>query len=111
MSLICLSLLGAPALEEKLLDQLLQSTHDLTFTSQNCASHGGHGDDIHSHGGHIHGGLDASEQVLGRARAVLVQVLVPESIARQLIADLGVLFSGSGLRYWLTPVLEEGQFQ
>lgn len=106
MSLICLSLLGAPALEEKLLDQLLQSTHDLTFTSQNCASHGGHGDDIH-----IHGGLDASEQVLGRARAVLVQVLVPESIARQLIADLGVLFSGSGLRYWLTPVLEEGQFQ
>lgn len=116
MSLICLSLLGAPALEEKLLDQLLQSTHDLTFTSQNCASHGGHGDDIHSHGGHIHGGhihggLDASEQVLGRARAVLVQVLVPESIARQLIADLGVLFRGSGLRYWLTPVLEEGQFQ
>lgn len=99
MSLVCLSLLGAPALEEKLLDQLLQSPHDLTFTSQGCASHGGHSDDS----------LDASEQVLGRARAVLVQVLIPESIARQLIDDLGVLFSGSGLRYWLTPVLEEGQ--
>lgn len=104
MSLVCLSLLGAPALEEKLLDQLLQSPHDLTFTSQGCASHGGHSDD-----GHIHGGLNASEQVLGRARAVLVQVLVPESVARQLIDDLGELFSGSGLRYWLTPVLEEGQ--
>ncbi len=99
MSLVCLSLLGAPALEEKLLDQLLQSPHDLTFTSQSCASHGGHSDD----------GLDASEQVLGRARAVLVQVLVPETVARQLLHDLGALFNGSGLRYWLTPVLEEGQ--
>jgi hypothetical protein len=50
MSLVCLSLLGAPALEEKLLDQLLQSPHDLTFTSQSCASHGGHS----------HDGLDVS---------------------------------------------------
>ncbi len=104
MSLVCLSLLGSPALEEKLLDQLLRSPHDLTFTSQSCASHGGHSQD-----GHIHGGLDASEQVLGRARAVLVQVLVPETLARQLLQDLEALFSGSGLRYWLTPVIEEGQ--
>ena len=107
MSLVCLSLLGSPALEEKLLDQLLRSPHDLTFTSHSCASHGGHSQD--GHGGHIHGGLDASEQVLGRARAVLVQVLVPEALARQLLQDLEALFSGSGLRYWLTPVIEEGQ--
>lgn len=99
MSLVCLSLLGSPALEEKLLDQLLRSPHDLTFTSQTCASHGGHS----------HDGLDASEQVLGRARAMLVQVLVPEALARQLLQDLEALFSGSGLRYWLTPVIEEGQ--
>lgn len=98
MSLVCLSLLGAPALEEKLLDQLLQSPHDLTFTSHSCASHGGHGFD----------GLDVNEQVLGRARAVLVQVLVPETVARHLVADLKTLFSGSGLRYWLTPIIEEG---
>lgn len=99
MSLVCLSLLGSPALEEKLLDQLLRSPHDLTFTSQTCASHGGHS----------HDGLDPSEQVLGRARAVLVQVLVTETLARQLLQDLEALFSGSGLRYWLTPVIEEGQ--
>ncbi len=99
MSLVCLSLLGSPALEEKLLDQLLRSPHDLTFTSQTCASHGGHS----------HDGLDASAQVLGRARAVLVQVLVPETLARQLLQDLEALFSGSGLRYWLSPVIEEGQ--
>lgn len=98
MSLVCLSLLGAPALEEKLLDQLLQSPHDLTFTSQSCASHGGHS----------HDGLDVSEQVMGRGRAVLVQVLVPEAVARHLLADLKALFHGAGLRYWLTPVLEEG---
>lgn len=99
MNLVCLSLLGSPALEEKLLDQLLRSPHDLTFTSQTCASHGGHSHDC----------LDPSEQVLGRARAVLVQVLVPETLARQLLQDLEALFSGSGLRYWLTPVIEEGQ--
>ncbi len=102
MSLVCLSLLGSPALEEKLLDQLLRSPHDLTFTSQTCASHGGHNQDGH-------GGLDASEQVLGRARAMLVQVLVPETLARQLLQDLEALFGRSGLRYWLTPVIEEGQ--
>ncbi len=99
MSLVCLSLLGAPALEEKLLDHLLQSPHDLTFTSQVCASHGGHS----------HHSLDVSEQVLGRARAVLVQVLIPETVSRQLLADLSASFSGSGLRYWVTPVLQEGE--
>lgn len=100
MSLVCLSLLGAPALEEKLLDQLLQSPHDLTFTSQPCASHGGH----------PHDGLDASEQVMGRAHDLLVQVLVTDVIARQLLQELHALFKGTGLRYWLTPVIEEGVF-
>lgn len=98
MSLVCLSLLGAPELEEKLLDHLLQHPQELNFTSQACASHGGH----------LVDGLDAAEQVLGRARAQLVQVTLPDTQAQSLLEELGKLFQGTGLRYWVTPVLHEG---
>jgi hypothetical protein len=94
---ICLSLLGSPELEEKVLDHLLFSPHTQTFTSQACASHGGCTTDF-----------DASEQVLGRANAVLIQVLLDSDKTEPLLDDLKRLFPGSGLRFWLTPVLQEG---
>ncbi len=97
MTKVCLSLLASPELEEKLLDQLLLSPHTQIFTSQNCASHGGHLTD-----------LDATEQVLGRAHAVLIHVLLGADKADQLLDDLRRLLPGSGLRFWLTPVLQEG---
>lgn len=99
MTKVCLSLLGSPELEEKVLDQLLLSPHTHTFTSQACASHGGHLAD-----------LDATEQVLGRADAVFIQVVLDADKTDALLNDLKRLFPGSGLRFWLTPVLQEGSF-
>ncbi len=100
MADVCLSLLGAPELEEKLLDRLLMTPVIATFTSQSAASHGGHPAE-----------LDPTEQVLGRGHAVLVQAVLDESDAQALLADLCQVFAGSGLRYWLCPVLSQGELK
>lgn len=98
MTDVQLTLLGEPELEEKLLDELLLHPAAPTFVSQRVASHGGHPAE-----------MSAGEQVLGRADAVLVQALLEPDGAQRLLADLGRRFAGSGLRYWLTPVLSGGQ--
>lgn len=99
MTNVCLSLLVNPEAEEALLDQLLLNPNSPVFTSQTCASHGGH-----------IGDFDPLEQVLGRAQSVLVQVLLDDEQAQMLIAELRRLFAGTGLRYWLSPVLRVGEF-
>jgi hypothetical protein len=98
MNDICLHLLAAPEIEEQLLDQLLLSTVSKTFTSTKAASHGGHIQ-----------GLDPREQVLGRGDAVLIQVLLDAEDARDLIEDLRRRLPSAGVRFWLTPLLGQGQ--
>ncbi len=98
MSDVCLTLLGSPEVEEKLLDHLLMSPFANTFTSQPAASHGGH-----------LSGLDPREAVLGRSDAVLIQVLVGADEAQRLVDDLRQSIKGAGVRYWLTPVLAQGE--
>lgn len=98
MSEVCLTLLGAPEVEEKLLDQLLMCMASVVFTSQSAASHGGH-----------LANLDPREQVLGRGDAVLIQVLLEAQAAHDLLANLRGQLHGASVRYWLTPVLEQGE--
>ena len=98
MNDVCLHLLAAPEIEEQLLDHLLLSTVGKTFTSARAASHGGH-----------QLGLDPREQVLGRGDAVLVQVILESGGARVLIEELREGLPGAGIRYWITPLLGEGQ--
>ncbi|MDP1682368.1 MAG: DUF3240 family protein [Burkholderiales bacterium] len=97
MSELCLTLLCPPALEEKLLDLLLMSPEAAVFTSAPVAAHG-----------LAFGRLSASEQVLGRAKATQVQVLLALAHKDALLAAVQTQFSGTGLRYWLTPVSEAG---
>lgn len=97
MSELCLTLLCPPALEEKLLDLLLMSPEAAVFTSAPVAAHG-----------LAFGRLSASEQVLGRAQATQVQVLLALAHKDALLAAVQMQFSGAGLRYWLTPIAEEG---
>jgi hypothetical protein len=97
MTDVCLHLLAAPELEEKLLDQLLLHPKIASFVSQPAASHGGHMAD-----------LDQSEQVLGRGEAVLIQALLTAEDAESLIVELRVLFAHSGVLFWLLPVLARG---
>jgi len=98
MTDVCLCLLVAPEIEEKVLDQLLISPVTTTFSSHPAASHGGHP-----------ASLDPREQVLGRGDAALIQVLLSAADAAVLLDELRQLFQGSGLRYWLSPVLTQGE--
>ena len=96
MSELCITLLCLPAVEEKLLDLLLMS-HVRVFTSTVTAEHG-----LDPHH------LDQMEQVLGRAQATQIQAIISASEKTALLTTLHQQFSGAGLRYWITPVLEAG---
>ncbi len=98
MSELCLTLLCPPAVEEKLLDLLLLSPKATIFTSAPTAAHG-----------LAHEYLDQMEQVLGRARATAVQVIFDAADKMHLLDTIRLQFSGAGIRYWVTPVMEAGE--
>lgn len=98
MSELCLTLLCPPAVEEKMLDLLLLSPNVTFFTSTATAAHG-----------MDHDNLDQTEQVLGRARATRIQVIVAAAGKAALLDAIRQQFSGAGLRYWLTTLAETGE--
>ena len=100
MSELCLTILCPPAVEEKLLDLLLLSPNAANagiFTSSPTAAHG-----------LAFGSLNQTEQVLGRAFATQVQVVILETDRQALLGDIQAQFAGAGLRYWITPVIQAG---
>jgi hypothetical protein len=99
MSDLCLTLLCPPAVEEKLLDLLLLSPHVSVFTSAATSAHG-----LSSIG------LSQTEQVLGRSFATQVQVIIGSAEKDALLAAIQAQLAGAGLRYWITPVVEAGDF-
>lgn len=99
MSELCLTLLCPPTLEEKLLDTLLLSPQAAVFTSTPTAAHGS-----------AAGQLSPAEQVLGRAVATQVQVLLAATDKETLLNTIQQQFAGTGMRYWLAPILEQGVF-
>ena len=99
MSELCLTLLCPPAVEERLLDLLLLSPHAAMFTSTAIAVH-----DIRF------GALSQMEQVLGQAHATQIQVLCSAEDKAALLEQVGAQFIGAGLRYWVTPLIEMGEF-
>lgn len=98
MSELCLTLICPPAVEEKLLDLLLLSADVSFFTSKITAAHG-----------LAHGDMNQTEQVLGRARAVEVQVIFSAVRKTALLDTLRQQLGGAGLRYWLSAVDETGE--
>ena len=98
MSELCLTLLCSPALEEKLLDLLLLSSEAAVFTSTPTAEHGS-----------AFGRLSPTEQVLGRALATQIQVLLAAKDKESILEAIREQFAGAGLRFWVTPVIEAGE--
>jgi hypothetical protein len=96
----CLNLICPPAVEEKLLDALLENENSEVFTSVQ----------IHSHGA-ARGRLSAQEQVMGRSRAMQIQVLLSEEALTQLLERVRRDFAGTGIRYWASPVAFEGEIK
>ena len=92
-----LVLIASPSIENAVVDWLLDRNDIPGFTS---APISGHGASTHS--------LTAAEQVAGRQRQVMFQMHLKEAVARSVIDDAQRAFRGSGLHYWLTPVLAAG---
>jgi len=99
MSELCLTLLCPPAIQERLLDMLLMTPAVSVFTSAPAAAHG-----------LAHHRLNPNEQVLGLAVMTQVQALVTLAERDAVLASMSRQFAGSGLRYWITPVVGAGVF-
>lgn len=97
MSRYCFVMIVSPEVEEKLLDELLLRFATDVFTSTPTFSHGATAAEMH-----------AEEQVLGRRRAVQVQILLSRAEAAQLRQMLNERFANAGLHYWILPVVAEG---
>ena len=97
MSELCLLVLVAPPqLEEPLVDFLLEMEGFSGLSLQRIQ------------GSPAQATLTLSEQVTGRKKQVMFQVHAGTVEARQLVAKLGEDFRGSGLHYWIAPLIEAG---
>jgi hypothetical protein len=86
-----------PSLEEMMVDNLLMLEAEHGFTSFPVNSHH-----------HVNKGLSLAEQVTGRQKRIRFQMSVPEHELSAFLSQLRQEFSGSGIQYWVLPVIENG---
>jgi hypothetical protein len=86
-----------PGLEEMMVDNLLMFEEDHGFSSFPVNAHH-----------HINKGLSLAEQVTGRQKRIRFQMYVPVEELPRLLEQLRRDFSGSGIQYWVLPVIENG---
>jgi hypothetical protein len=88
-----------PALEGMMVDNLLTLEFERGFS----------GFPVYAHH-HENQGLSIAEQVTGRQKRIRFQMYVDGMNLALLLANLRENFSGSGIQYWVMPVLESGAF-
>jgi hypothetical protein len=86
-----------PSLEEMMVDSLLMLEAEHGFSSFPISAH--HYDNK---------GLSLAEQVTGRQKRIRFQMYVPVQKLPELLQQLRQEFSGSGIQYWVLPVIENG---
>jgi hypothetical protein len=92
-----LVLIVSPAMENTLVDWLLEREDIPGFTSVAVSGHGASASS-----------LSAAEQVAGKQRQVMFQLHLQEDVATTIIEGVSDAFAGSGVHYWITPVLASG---
>lgn len=93
-----LILVARPALEESLVDWLLERTDIGSFMSTPIS---GHNTDLNE--------LSVKEQVSGRQRQVMFNIRLSEDKLQTLIKELCESFHDTRLEYWALPVLASGR--
>ena len=88
-----------PTLEEMVVDCLLVLEFEQGFSSMPVSAHH-----------HANKGLSVAEQVTGRQKKIRFQMYINGTDLARLLVDLRESFSGSGIQYWVSPVLENGVF-
>jgi hypothetical protein len=86
-----------PSLEEAIVDCLLTFETEDGFSSFPVSAHD-----------HKNQNLSIAEQVAGRQDQIRFQMYIPEEDLLVLLDKLKKEFSGSGVRYWVLPVVENG---
>jgi len=86
-----------PSLEELMVDSLLLLESEHGFSSFPVNAHH-----------HVNKGLSLAEQVTGRQKRIRFQMYVPVEELPSLLEQLRQDFSGSGIQYWVLPVIENG---
>ena len=86
-----------PSLEEIMVDSLLMLEAEHGFSSFPVYAHH-----------HDNKGLSLAEQVTGRQKRTRFQMYVPIQELPALLAQLRNEFAGSGIQYWVLPVIENG---
>lgn len=95
-----LVMIVTPSIENAVVDWLLEREDIKGFSSMTVS---GHGSSAHS--------LTAAEQVAGRRRHVMFHLHLSDDVARQVIEEVQQAFSGSGMHYWLMPLLAAGHLE
>ncbi|MGR9071616.1 MAG: DUF3240 family protein [Gammaproteobacteria bacterium] len=87
----------APSLEEAVVDCLLTFESEDGFSSFPVNAHD-----------HRNVGLSLAEQVAGRQKKIRFQMYLPEKELSALLEKLNDEFRGSGIHYWVLPVIKTG---
>lgn len=96
----CLTLSFPSSLEENVLDHLLEHPEWVQgFSTMHIEGHG-----------RMTSARQTAELVRGRARRLYAQVVLDETDAHALLADLRSALPNPEIAYWLTPVIEFGRF-
>jgi hypothetical protein len=86
-----------PTIESLVVDSLLLLESANGFSSFPVFAHS-----------HINDDLSLAEQVTGRQKKIRFQIYVHENELAVLLAQIKKSFAGSGIEYWVLPVLENG---
>lgn len=94
---LLVTLTAPPAIEEALVDWLLQVESHAGFTSQRANGHSSRVE-----------GLTLAEQVAGRKNQVRFQLHIPEEDLPRFMDGLKADFAGTGIHYWVAPLVDFG---
>ena len=97
---VLISIVVAPSIEDMVVDWLLEREEVSGFTS---IAVDGHGSSTHS--------MTIGEQVAGRRKQVMFQFYLPEQLMSGMVEGLREGFHGTGLHYWVTPVMDNGRLE
>jgi len=86
-----------PALEGAFVDCLLTLESEFGFSSFQVNAHD-----------HKNENLSSAEQVFGRQKKIRFQMYLAEHGLAELLTHLKGEFTGSGIHYWVMPILENG---
>ena len=94
---LLLTLVVPPGLADAIADWLLEREDVPGFTSERVSGHGS-----------SELSMTLAEQVAGRSRRVMFSTYLPAVAAQAVLAGLREEFRGTGLNYWLVPVVAAG---